>query len=77
MDLSLENKKIELIQWLSTLNDTSLIDKLMKLREKEKNDWWNEISASEKESIEKGIQDADNGKLTSHLNVKGIYEKWL
>ena len=77
MDLSLENKKIELIQWLSTLNDTSLIDKLMKLREKEKNDWWNEISASEKESIEKGIQDADNGKLTSHSNVKEIYEKWL
>ncbi|WP_223033892.1 hypothetical protein [Hanstruepera marina] len=77
MDLSLENKKIELIQWLSTLNDTSLIDKLMKLREKEKNDWWNEISASEKESIEKGIQDADGGKLTSHSNVKGIYEKWL
>jgi len=77
MDLSLENKKIELIQWLSTLNDSSLIDKLMKLREKEKKDWWNEISAREKESIEKGIQDADNGKLTSHSNVKGIYEKWL
>jgi hypothetical protein len=77
MDLSLENKKIELIQWLSTLNDSSLIDKLMKLREKEKNDWWNEISASEKESIKKGIKDADNGKLTSHSNVKGIYEKWL
>lgn len=77
MDLSLENKKIELIQWLSTLNDTSLIDKLMELREKEKKDWWNEISASEKESIEKGIQDADNGKLTSQSSVKGIYEKWL
>ncbi|MCB0452908.1 MAG: hypothetical protein KDC94_08440 [Aequorivita sp.] len=77
MDLSLENKKIELIQWLSTLNDKSLIDKLMKLREKEKNDWWNEISSIEKQSIEKGILDADNGKLTSHSNVKGIYEKWL
>jgi hypothetical protein len=77
MDLSLENKKIELIQWFSTLNDKSLIDKLMKLREKEKTDWWNEISASERESIEKGIQDADKGKLTSHSNVKEIYEKWL
>ena len=77
MDLSLENKKIELIQWLSTLNDKSLIDKLMKLREKEKKDWWNKISAVEKKSIEKGIQDADNGKLTSHTSVKSIYEKWL
>lgn len=77
MDLSLENKKIELIQWLSTLNDKSLIDKLMKLREKEKQDWWKEISNLEKESIEKGIADAENGKLTSHSNVKKNYEKWL
>lgn len=76
MDVSLENKKIELIQWLSTLEDKSLIDQLMKLREKEKKDWWNEISTSEKESIEKGIKDADNGKLTSHSHVKGLYEKW-
>jgi hypothetical protein len=77
MDLSLEHKKIELIQWLSTLNDTSLIDQLMKLRDKEKAEWWNEISADEKASIEKGIQDASHKKLTSHAKVKGIYEKWL
>ncbi|PCI10195.1 MAG: hypothetical protein COB73_03875 [Flavobacteriaceae bacterium] len=77
MDINLQNKKIELIQWLSTLNDQSLIDKLMKLRTKERTDWWNEISTTEKNSIKKGIQDADNGKLTSHSDVKQIYEKWL
>lgn len=77
MDINLQNKKIELIQWLSTLDDQSLIDKLMKLRKKEKTDWWNEISTDEQKSIEKGIQDADNGKLTSHSNVKKIYDKWL
>jgi len=77
MDASIENKKIELIQWLSTLNDKSLIDKIMRLRKKEKTDWWNEISTDEKKSIEKGIQDADNGKLTSHSTVKNIYGKWI
>jgi|TARA_B110000093_G_C12736097_1_gene312350 hypothetical protein len=77
MDINFQNKKIELIQWLSTLDDQSLIDKLMKLRKKEKTDWWNEISTDEQKSIEKGIQDADNGKLTSHSNVKKNYEKWL
>jgi hypothetical protein len=77
MDLSLENKKIELIQWLITLNDKSLIDKLMTFWEKERRDWWNKISASERKSIEKEIQDVDEGKLTSHTNVKGFYEKWL
>ena len=77
MDINLQNNKIELIQWLSTLNDKSLIDKIMVLRKKEKTDWWNEISSEEQKSIEKGIQDADNGKLTSHSNVKQIYEKRL
>lgn len=77
MDINFQNKKIELIQWLSTLNDKSLIDKLMKLREKEKKDWWAEISNSEKESIEKGILDADDGKLTSHATAKKVYGKWL
>lgn len=77
MDVNLQNKKIELIQWLSTLNDQTIIDKLMELRIKEKTDWWNEISTDEKNSIEKGILDADNGKLTSHSNVKNIYDKWL
>jgi hypothetical protein len=77
MDLNFQNKKIELIQWLSTINDVSLIEKLVKIREKEQTDWWNEISAAEKESIEKGLFEADNGKLTSHSNAKKIYEKWL
>lgn len=77
MEINLQNKKIELIQWLSTLEDRSLIDKLMKLRKKEKTDWWNEISTDEQKSIEKGIQDANDAKLTSHSNVKKIYEKWL
>ncbi len=77
MDINLQNKKIELIQWISTLNDQSLIEKIMTLRKKEKTDWWNEISTDEKNSIEKGIQDANIGKLTPHSKVKKIYEKWL
>ncbi len=77
MDATLQNKKIELIQWLSTLNDHSLIDKIMKMREKEKKDWWNDISEAEKESIEKGIKDADDKRLTPHSTVKKLYDKWL
>ncbi|MCK0125873.1 hypothetical protein MWU76_15890 [Gelidibacter sp. F2691] len=59
------------------MDDPNLIEKLMKFRDKEKTDWGNEISIEEQKSIEQGIQDAENGKLTSHSNVKTIYEKWL
>ena len=77
MAVNIQNKKIELIQWLSTLNDMSIIEKIIKLREQEKSDWWDEISVSEKKSLEKGIKDADAGNLKSHSDVKKIYKKWL
>ncbi len=77
MDVNIQDKKIELIQWLSTLNDESIIEKIMKLRESERSDWWREVSKEEKKSIEKGIKDADSGKLEPHSNVKKLYEKWL
>jgi thiamine pyrophosphate-dependent acetolactate synthase large subunit-like protein len=77
MAIDLQNKKIELIQWLSTLDNEIIIDKLMELRESEKTDWWNEISESEKESIEKGIEDANSGNLKPQSEVRKLYEKWL
>jgi len=77
MEINLQNTKIELIQWLTTLDDISLIQKILDLRKSETKDWWNEISNSEKASIEKGLSDADNGKLNSHNEVRKTYEKWL
>ena len=77
MAIDLQNKKIELIQWLSTLDNEIIIDKLMKLRESEKADWWSDITEEEKKSIEKGIEDADSGNLKPQSEVRKLYEKWL
>lgn len=35
------------------------------------------LSTQEKESIEKGLADAEAGKLNSHAKAKELYEKWL
>ena len=77
MELNLQNKKLELIQWLSSIEDSTIIEKIMDLRKKESMDWWNSISKSEKEAIESGIIDADSGKLNPHSNARKMYEKWL
>lgn len=77
MDFDLQNRKLELIQWLSTLNDESIIEEIIKLREKERVDWWEEISLEEQKSIELGINDADAGKLKPHSEARKLYEKWL
>ncbi len=42
-----------------------------------KNDWWDETSQAEKDSIEKGLKDVVAGKLTQHKVVMKKYKKWL
>ena len=63
IELNLQNKKLELIQWLSSTEESK--------------DWWNSIAESEKEAIECGIQDANDGKLNPRSRARKIYEKWL
>lgn len=77
LELNIQNKKLELIQWLSTIEDSSIIEKIMKLRDQESIDWWNSISDNEKQSIEKGLEDAEAGKLNPHTDARKLYEKWL
>jgi Sec7-like guanine-nucleotide exchange factor len=77
VDFNIESKKLALIQWLTSLNDVSMIDKILELKQKETKDWWNEISDEEKESIEKGLSDAESGKLKPHSEIRKKYEKWL
>lgn len=66
MDINLQTKKNELIQWLTALEDEFVIDQLMNIRKKENADFWDELSLSEQEEIEKGIEDLDNGKRISY-----------
>lgn len=76
--LQIQNKKLELIQWLSTIEDLKFLEKISDLISNEKKkDWWNEISDAEKKSLEKGIEQADAGKLNPHSKARAIYGKRL
>lgn len=76
MELQIEKRKLELIQWLSTLEDVSMLDKIFALK-KEQKDWWDTISDDEKTTIEKGIEQANSGNLKPHSEARKLYEKWL
>lgn len=77
MKMNIQATKLELIQWLSTIDSPTVIEKILAIRENEKEDWWKKLSATEKESINKGIKDADAGNLRDHDQAKKIYGKWL
>ena len=74
---NVNSQKLELIQWLSTTEDQSTIEKLIEFKNKENKDWWDSLSEKEEQSINKGILDAEKGNLKSHSIVKNRYEKWL
>jgi len=77
MESSLQNTKIELIQWLTTIDNSSVLQKIIEIKKKENKDWWNAISENERMSINEGIKDADSGKLKSNSEARAVYEKWL
>ena len=76
-DTQILDKKIELIQWVSSLEDKIIIEKLLQFRRTETKDWWETVPDQEKNSILKGIEDAENHKLNPHSSARKLYEKWV
>jgi len=73
MALNVQNAKIELIQWLTTVEDTDMLKKLLEFR----NSSTYELSEAERKSVEEGLEDLKNGEVIPHAEAKKIYEKWL
>lgn len=40
-------------------------------------DWWDDLSEPAKGSIQRGLKDVENGKVTPHKEVMKKYKKWL
>ena len=75
---NIEKEKLEIIKWVTTLKDETSIERLKMLRNsKTKTDWWDEISEAERNSINKGLEDIEAGRVKPHKQVKKLYERWL
>ncbi|MBF9253669.1 hypothetical protein I2I11_10225 [Pontibacter sp. 172403-2] len=77
--MNIQAEKLKLIEWLAGLTDQTLIErvKLLKETQSTQTDWWEEISPAERDAIDQGLEDARNGKVTAHEEVRKRYEKWL
>jgi hypothetical protein len=77
--MNIQAEKLKLIEWLVSLQDETIIERIKLLKEGSANnaDWWDTISESEKMAIEEGIKDIENGNVVSHEDVRKRYDKWL
>jgi len=67
--------KLELIEWLTQLNDDDTLDflKIVKDSRKDNQDWWFELTNEQKMGIERGLKDIDLGKVTPHSEIAHKY----
>ena len=72
MDVYASAQKIDLIHWITELNDISVLAQISAIKEKT-----NVVSHSELMSIERGLDDFQQGRVISHDKAKNRYEKWL
>jgi len=77
--INIQTEKLNIIEWLVKLQDQTIIEKIKFLIKNPKisTDWWDTISESEKMSIDQGLADIENRKVTAHAKVRKNYEKWL
>lgn len=77
--MNIQTEKLGLIEWISKLNDISIIEKLKSIQEDylKSKDWWDTLNKEELESIERGLKDLDEGKIHPHETARKVYEKYL
>ncbi len=70
-----EALKLELIEWLSQLDDDETIEylKVVKDSRSSNKDWWNELTVKQKQGIERGLKDIEHGRTVPHEEVKKKY----
>jgi uncharacterized protein YehS (DUF1456 family) len=72
MDIQLE--KIELIKLLAETENPSIIEDIKKIFQREKKDWWDELSDYQQSEILQGLKEADAGEIAPYEN---FMEKYL
>ena len=67
--------KLELIEWLAKLDDDETIEylKVVKDSNLSNHDWWDDLTSNQKQGIERGLRDIDQGKIIPQQEVKKKY----
>ena len=78
--MNLSAEKLDIIQRICEIQDNGLIDlikNIITVPNVSKSDWWSDITQEEMASINRGLDDLQQGKIQSHDQIRKKYEKWL
>lgn len=74
-DMEQEAIKLELIEWLTQLDDqdTLMYLKVVKDLSSDNHDWWEDLTEVQVAGINRGVKDIDEGRVVPHEDVKMKY----
>jgi hypothetical protein len=78
--MNISTEKLDIIQRIIQIQDNDLIDlikNIIDIPDSSETDWWDQITSEEKESINRGLNDLQKGKVYPHDQIRKKYEKWL
>lgn len=62
----IKKTKLDLIAWIEQLSDVNMLTVLDSLRSsKSDNDWWDNLTKNQKQYINEGLNDVENGRVVS------------
>lgn len=71
--VSMDQRKLHLIEEITTLENEALILQLETLLFSE-NDWWLDLSERDKQSLQRGMADAQNGRVFPFEEVMAEFD---
>lgn len=76
MLVEIENKKLELIHWITETDDDNAIIQMYNNIQFDSEGWHYSVTEEEKESIKAGREDIKEGRTKPHNEVMKIFKKY-
>ena len=74
--MSIQAMKLEVIEWITKLEDQRLLETLLSLKQSSKeSDWWKDLTLEQVQSIERGISDHESGRTMTGEQFWKDHEK--
>jgi len=67
--MNLEARKINLINWISSIQEVKTLSEVEKVQ-KDETDWWDKVSNKDKNAIEEGLDQLDKGEFITRDKVR-------
>lgn len=71
--MDIQAEKLNLITWLTQLNDSSVISEIKALKKESEHDWWDTLSKQQQQDIDEGLKDLKEGKKKS---ISAVLKKY-